>query len=770
MREKKPMAPAAKRLIIIFSILGAICYLLAVYFLLHVQAAKSMYSHKGFNRWIEIAQETAIHDPTAIFPIDFKSLGLILVFTVLFGILALMKYKMSHYLDVDNPFTALGSDHLMTSKEKKEFDIKYSDPIGSESIDGTKNMILSKDMRLMIDNQRTNYNANTLVIGGSGTGKSRFFVGPNILQANTNFIVTDPKADLLKKYGKFLENEGYKVYVYNIADMGASNHFNPFCYLKDEEDVATMVDIVLKNTSDTKDQKSQKDPFWDAAMSLLLTAISAYLWQTEGETKTWSRVIELVRAGRTVDPEIPSELDRIFSALAKDPEHKDDFCVSQYHDFLACGNGKTRDNVLVTCTARLRHFDLPKIKSLTAYDDMDFENFANEKRALFVIIPSYKTTFNFIVSLMYSQVFSTLYYFSEQQSEFCSQVRIPSTGEVVKVFRGKNADDIPKAFKEAKAYKSNLTSFTLRRNKARNRYEILNKRKEVVAFRGTKEKAEAFVELLKTAEVERCTQRLPNHTRFMLDEFANLAPIAGFPQLIATMRSYEISVSIILQSLAQLKAMYDLDWQTISGNCDTTIYVGGNESETTKWLSEEIGGKKTARLLGETYQSGNRGGSNSVSLSGVEVLSMSDLRQMKKDECLVILKGLPMYKGKKYDIKTHPKYKEAEDSYGKFTLQEDDHAKYHIKKISRRKKPLSKEILSNINRATKDLSEECLANTNKITNKPMISNMDMSEAMAADPKLRVPLAQIVLDATGNSDVVAEELINTAMIQEYAQGV
>lgn len=770
MREKKQMGPAAKRLVIIFSAIGIICYLIAVYFLLHVFEARSVHSHKSLNRCIEIAKNTALNEPTAVLPIDFRTLGFILGITVVLGVFSYMKYKMSHIIDVDNPYNALGSDHLMTSKEKKEFDRDYSDPIGSDSIDGKKNMILSKDMCLMIDNQTTNYNANILTIGGSGTGKSRFFVGPNILQANTNFIVTDPKGELLKKYGKYLEDEGYKVFVYNIADMGTSNHFNPFCYLKDEEDVATMVDIVLKNTSDTKDQKSQKDPFWDAAMSLLLTAISAYLWQTPEETKTWSRVIELVRAGRTIDPEIPSELDRIFSHLAKDPEHKDDFCVSQYQDFLACGNGKTRDNVLVTCTARLRHFDLPKIKSLTAYDDMDFENFASEKRALFVIIPSYKTTFNFIVSLMYSQLFSTLYFFAEQRSEFCSQVRIPSTDEVIKVFNGKNADDIPKAFKEAKSYKANLTSFTLRRNKARDRYEILNRRKEVVAYRKTKEKAEDFVELLKTAEVERCTQRLPNHTRFILDEFANLAPIAGFPQLISTMRSYEISVSIILQSLAQLKAMYDLDWQTISGNCDTTIYLGGNESETTRWLSEEIGGKKTARLLGESYQAGNMGGSSSVSLSGVEVLSMSDLRQLKKDECLVILKGLPMYKGKKYNIKDHPRFKDAENTYGQFVLEEDRHAKYHVKKITRRKKPLSKAILSNINTAEKELAEECLNNSNKNTNKPMISNMDMTEAMEADQTLRIPLAQIVLDATGNNDVSAEDLVSASMLQEYAQGV
>ncbi len=770
MREKKPMGPAVKKLVITFSAIGFCCYLTAIYFLMHLLAAHSKYPHKDIAKCFDISLDTALHNPEAIIPIDFKSLGMILALTVLLGIFCYMKYKMSHYLDVDNPYAALGSDHLMTTKEKQSFDRNYSDPVGSDDINGSKNMILSKDMRLLIDNQITNYNANILAIGGSGTGKSRFLVGPNILQANTNFIVTDPKGELLKKYGKFLENEGYKVYVFNIANMGASNHFNPFCYLRDEEDVATMVDIVLKNTSDTKDQKSQKDPFWDSAMSLLLTAISAYLWQTPGETKTWSRVIELVRAGKSIDPDIPSELDKIFSALAKDPEHKDDFCVSQYQDFLACGSGRTRDNVLVTCTARLRHFDLPKIKMLTSFDDMDFENFANEKRALFVIIPSYKDTFNFIVSLMYSQLFSTLYNFSEQESEFCSQIKIPSTGEVIKVFKGKNADDIPKALKEAKAYKANLTSFSLRRNKAFDRYEILNRRKEVVAFRGTKAQAEAFVELLKTAEVERCTQRLPNHTRFLLDEFANMSPIARFPQLISTMRSYEISVSILLQALAQLKAMYDLDWQTIAGNCDTTIYLGGNESETTRWLSEEIGGKKTARLLGESYQVGNAGGSNSVSLSGVEMLSMSDLRQMKKDECYVILKGLPIYKGKKYNIKDHPNYKIAEESYGHFILQENEHAKYHIKRSTRRKKPLSKTVIKQINAADQSLSEECLINTNKITNQPIISNMKMDEAMDADPNLRVPLAQVVLDATGNQDINAEDLLETAMLQEYAQGV
>ncbi len=770
MREKKPMGKAVKKLVITFASLGFLCYLVAVYFLLHLLTIKEKYSHKDLIKCFELAKDNCINNPTAILPINLKSLGMILAFSVFLAIFFYMKYKMSHYLDVDNPYAALGADHLMTSKEKQAFDRDYSDPIGSDSINGPRNMILSKDMRLLIDNQATDYNTNTLCIGGSGSGKSRFFVGPNILQANTNFIVTDPKGELLKRYGKFLEDEGYKVFVYNIADMSSSNHFNPFCYLKDEEDVATMVDIVLKNTSDTKDQKSQKDPFWDAAMSLLLTAISAYLWQTDGETKTWSRVIELVRAGKQIDPEIPSELDRIFSALAKDPDHRDDFCVSQYQDFLACGNGKTRDNVLVTCTARLRHFDLPKIKALTAFDDMDFENFANEKRALFVIIPSYKDTFNFIVSLMYSQLFSTLYHFSEQRAEYCSQIRIPATGEVIKVFNGKNADDIPKAYKEAVSYKANLSSFTLRRNKTLDCYEILNRRKEIVAYRGTKEQAEKFAELLKDAVVERCTQRLPNHTRFLMDEFANLAPISGFSQLISTMRSYEISVAIILQSLAQLKAMYDIDWQTISGNCDATIYLGGNESETTRWLSEEIGGKKTARLLGETYQAGNTGGSNSVSLSGVEVLSMSDLRQMKKDDCLVILKGLPMYKGKKYNIKNHPNFEKSESSYGHFIHQESERSKYQLKKATRKKRPLSQATKHQINNANQSLSKECLENKNAITQKPMISNMDMTEAMQADPSLRVPLAQIVLDATGQGDVKAKDYIDTDLLQEYASGI
>lgn len=769
MKRRKERGPAAKRLMRIMTGTGLVVYLFFVYYMLHFLKASDKYPRKGFSYWFEMANQTVLDNPAAIFPIEIKSLGMILGISFFIAVFCYMKYKMNHYLDVDDPYSALGSDHLMDSKEKKQFDKDYSDPIGSEKIDGRKNMILARDMRLMIDNQATNYNANTLCIGGSGSGKSRFFVGPNILQANTNFIVTDPKGELLKKYGKFLENQGYKVLVYNISDMGASNHFNPFCYLKDEEDVATMVDIVLKNTSDTKDAKSQKDPFWDAAMGLLLTAISAYLWQTDGETKTWSRVIELVRAGKSNDSGMPSELDLIFERLANDPEHRDDFCVTQYQDFLACGSGKTRDNVLITCTARLRHFDLPKIKALTAFDDLDLENFANEKRALFVIIPSYKDTFNFIVSLMYSQLFSTLYHFSEQESEYCSQIRIPKTGEVLKVFKGKCVDDIPKAYNEACAYKADLVSLTVNRNREYDRYDILNRRKEVVAFRGTKEEAKAFCELLKTAEAERCTQRLPNHTRFLMDEFANLAPIAGFPQLISTMRSYEISVSIILQSLAQLKSMYEVDWQTISGNCDTTIYLGGNESETTKWLSQEIGGKKTARLLGESYQTSNRDGSNSVSLSGVEVLSMSDLRQMKKDECLVILKGLPMYKGKKYDIKNHPKYKEAEEAYGQFVLREDEVMRRNIRRANRSNRPLSPTMIDNINKANQMFSQECLTNTNTKTGKPMISNMNATEAMKVDRNLRVQFAQVVLNATGNEDIKAEDMIDVKDIQDYAFG-
>ena len=766
MRKRKQRGPAVKRMIRIFMGLGLAGYLICIYYMLHFMAAVSRYPRRKSYIWFENANYTCLNEPSAIFPIDIKNLGVILIISFVLFLFIYMKYKISHHLDVDDPYSALGADHLMTAKEKQKFDREYSDPIGSDKINGYKNMILSKDMRLMLDNQAVNYNANTLCIGGSGSGKSRFFVGPNILQANSNFIVTDPKGELLKKYGKSLENQGYKVSVYNISDMDNSNHFNPFCYLKDEEDVATMVDIVLKNTSDTKDSKSQKDPFWDAAMGLLLTAISAYLWQTDGETKTWSRVIELVRAGKSNDSNVPSELDLIFEKLSNDPAHKDDFCVKQYENFLACGNGKTRDNVLITCTARLRHFDLPKIKALTAYDDMDFENFANEKRALFVIIPTYKDTFNFIVSLMYSQLFSTLYHFSEQESEYCSQVRIPKTGEVVKEKKKKSVDDITKAYNEACEYKANLSHFKIIENKELNRFDILNKRKEVIAYRGSKKDATDFVDLLKTAKAEHCTQRLPNHTRFLMDEFANLAPIAGFPQLISTMRSYEISVSIILQSLAQLKAMYENDWQTISGNCDTTIYLGGNESETTKWLSQEIGGKKTARLLGESYQTGNKDGSNSVSLSGVEVLSMSDLRQMKKDECLVILKGMPMYKGKKYDIKDHPRYKESEETYGKFTLREDEELRKNMERMNRRSRTISKTMMDNVNRANQEFAQECLTNTRSSDNKPMISNVQANDVMKIDQSIRKQFAHLVLNVTGNEDSVTDEMMELNQIQDY----
>ena len=219
-----------------------------------------------------------------------------------------------------------------------------------------------------------------------------------------------------------------------------------------------------------------------------------------------------------------------------------------------------------------------------------------------------------------------------------------------------------------------------------------------------------------------------------------------------------------------LKAMYDLDWQTISGNCDATIYLGGNESETTKWLSEEIGGKKTARILGENYDVGTMGGSNSVTLSGVEVLSMSDLRQMRKDECLVILKGLPMYKGKKYNIKEHPRFKEAEDCYGKFLLQEDEHTKRQLKKTNRKKKPLPVSVRTSINNAAQKEAEECLNNKDSKTGQPLIKNQDMKEAMENDQKLRAALAQVVLDSTGHENVKAEDLLDTSIIQAYSAGV
>ena len=316
----------------------------------------------------------------------------------------------------DNPDTVNGEAHFMNEEELAQFQTKYTEPFSSKNHDGYYNMILSKDIRLSLNGQKTRTNCNVLCIGGSGAGKSRFFAAPNILQYNSNFVITDPSGELLNDYGKALENVGYDILVFDIIDVYRSNRYNPFHYIREEKDVFTLVNTLIQNT--TPPDSHVGDPIWENGEKLIISAIMLYLWHiAPPERQTFGSLIEMITMAQIdeQDPKAQSPLDILFAQLEE--EEPSNLAVKQYKRFKLAA-GKTAKSFLISVATRLNAFDLSDLTYLTSKDDMHFESFADSKKALFVIIPTGDKTFNFIVSLLYSQLFSTLYNYVETRVKY----------------------------------------------------------------------------------------------------------------------------------------------------------------------------------------------------------------------------------------------------------------------------------------------------------------------------------------------------------------
>lgn len=443
---------------------------------------------------------------------------------------------------------------------------------------GSKNMIFTKDVFLSMDTRKTRRNNNVLVIGGSGTGKSRFLVKPNMLQANCSFIITDPSGELLETMGGFLEQEGYEIRVFNLVQMEHSNCYNPFHYIRNQEGVLIMINALIKNT--TPKGSSSSDPFWEKAETALLQAICFYLVsECNEEDQNFSSVMRLLRCAKAVEgqEDQDSTLDIMFKDLAaKEPEH---IAVQSYAVFKSAGGGKTAQSILISCQTRLQTFNLDAIKSLTNIDNIDLGSVGDKKVALFCITPSADTTFNYLVALLYTQLFETLYFHAETEC------------------KGK---------------------------------------------------------------------RLKHHVRFLLDEFANVGTIPDFSQKLATMRKYEISCTIIIQALSQLKAMYKDDWEVLVGNCDSQLFLGGSDSTTLEYISKKLG-KETIRSVNNSRSYGKQGSSSmSYNKTGRELMTMDELSVMDNENCILFIRGLRPFFSIKYPLQNHPNYSRSGDGNEKY--------------------------------------------------------------------------------------------------------
>ena len=415
-------------------------------------------------------------------------------------------------------------------------------------------------------------NKNILVIGGSGSGKTRFFCKPSLLQAHSSYVCTDPKGTLLPEIGAFLERKKYRIKCLNLINFRKSMKYNPLAYIRSEKDILKLVNALIMNTKG-EGEKSSED-FWVKAERLYYSALIGYIWyEATEEEKNFITLLDLINASeaREDDETYQSPVDLLFSQLEeREPDH---FAVKQYRKFKMAA-GKTLKSILISCGARLAPFDIKELRDLMEYDELELDTLGDQKTALFVILSDTDSTFNFVAALMYSQLFNLL----------CDK-----------------ADD----------------------------------------FYGG---------------------RLPIHVRLILDEFANIGQIPNFDKLIATIRSREISASIILQSQSQLKTIYKDAADTIVGNCDSTLFLGGKEKSTLKEISELLG-KETIDLYN---QSENRGSQVSHGLSyqklGKELMTQDELAVMDGGKCIFMLRGVRPFLSDKYDLTRHPNYRYTADA------------------------------------------------------------------------------------------------------------
>ena len=415
-------------------------------------------------------------------------------------------------------------------------------------------------------------NKNILVIGGSGSGKTRFFCKPSLLQGHSSYVCTDPKGTLLPEIGTFLERQKYRIKCLNLINFKKSMQYNPLAYIRSEKDILKLVNALIMNTKGEGDKAGED--FWVKAERLYYSALIGYIWyEAPEEEKNFITLLDLINASeaREDDEEYQSPVDLLFAQLEeKDPDH---FAVKQYRKFKMAA-GKTLKSILISCGARLAPFDIKELRDLMETDELELDTLGDSKSALFVIISDTDSTFNFVAALMYSQLFNLL----------CDK-----------------ADD----------------------------------------FYGG---------------------RLPVHVRLILDEFANIGQIPNFDKLIATIRSREISASIILQSQSQLKAIYKDNADTIVGNCDSTLFLGGKEKSTLKEISELLG-KET---IDSYNQSENRGSQISHGLSyqklGKELMTQDELAVMDGGKCIFMLRGVRPFLSDKYDLTRHPNYKYTADA------------------------------------------------------------------------------------------------------------
>lgn len=544
----------------IYIILGVIAYILLNYLFYYFRVTFAGNALTGFNYLFS--------EPKYLlyaFPLSFNSIDLLVpLFVVAFAILMLIDKKNN------KKKYKKGVEHGSAQWGSVQKDLKNM----YDEQDQYNNILFSQNTKILLDDKDAPFdvrrNKNVCVIGGSGSGKTRFFVKPNMLQMNASFVCTDPKGTIVNEIGMALKNVGkYKIKILNTVNFKKSMRYNPLKYVENEQDILKLVETIIANTSGS--EGAEKQDFWVKAEKLLYQAyLSLIIAKFPKEEQNLPTLMDLISYStvKEDDEDFKNPVDYLFEALEE--EDSDHFAVKQYKSYKLAA-GKTAKSILISCATRLAPLNIPAVRDLLSKDELDLATLGDKgrKTALFVIVPDTDATFNFIVAIMYSQLFNML----------CTI-----------------ADD---------KYKGSL----------------------------------------------------PTHVRFMLDEFANIGLIPNFEKLIATIRSRNISATIILQAYSQLKSIYKDNSDTIIGNCDTSIFLGGKEKSTVKSLSEELG-KETINDYNESKtRSNNDSYGQNFSKMGRELMTQDELLTMERDTCIVQIIGKRPFKDKKYDLTKHPRYK-----------------------------------------------------------------------------------------------------------------
>ena len=798
---------------IIYGVAGVVTYIFLLFFCLHLGYAKK---HPAYNLYrkepsfFEIfgnaADSFRAHPFTGCWPLAGESVSYILIMTLIFGLLAVVLWSYIYLNRSDRAGEESGSAKWY--KNFNKFHKDYADPVGEKGYAGERNIILADNLFMSFDGFLTQRNINEMVVGGSGTGKSRFKVKPNMLNHNTSYVITDPSGELLETIGKTMINMGHKVKILNLVDMEESFNYNPFDYIERENqtrkelDIAKIVDTLMENTVDPKAQKGEA--FWDDSMKALYTAIIHLLIDfKDKEDQNFATVLKYINNGRVNDERgnaADTGLGKIFADCQKVEEEEIQAGIRKTaskaftnFDTFKLAGGKTMQSILISASVRINKFSNDAVAKITRTNfenpemNIHLERIGDEPTAMFVIIPTADISFNFIVSMFYSQMFEVLYNRAETICPKKFHIIDNKNFAIESMFKNKEAaQQRLEALKKAQidTYERIERPRTddndgcvpeynyndIKKGKVKKNKKQYNRRKiysvkipfeektpeeiekmtyvQKVEYTRMKEEggevvrefseefmAEDFLTRIANAEVQKGRKQLAWPVRFLLDEFANIGTIPLFNERLATMRKYNISCMVILQNLAQLKSRYQDDASSILGNCDIFTFLGSSELETCKQVSETLG-DTTNRTKNMSYSGGKHGNySSSYQQSARKLLDPAELTKLPNRLSIIRLRGLDPILKRKYRYERHPFYYMTGDADSYNNEFDEDFKKIYFEK---KFKPVSekKEFKEGTITETKDAKQILfkfgIANTMNIDSIIVATPDLMEEVEAAD--------------------------------------